>query len=261
MAESKSRGFGERLRRAREEAGRDVKGLAEVTRVQGRYIQALEDEDWSVVPRGVIGRGFVRVLARELSLPPAELVQLYQAARGDADSEPERALPEVDWKVDLGAGRKKGPLLAAGAVLVLAALGFWWWHRSSPHTEVPSPAPAAPARPASAPAPAAAARAPLVPASPKTQVPAAAQTAGLRLEVEARGRVWVRVAQDGEGARERVLKSGEKVVYRAKTGFHLKLGNAGAVKLYWNGEALKAPGRSSEVVTLSLPKDLPSLQP
>ncbi|NTU60660.1 MAG: helix-turn-helix domain-containing protein, partial [Deltaproteobacteria bacterium] len=49
MAEARTKGFGDRLRRAREEAGREVKDLAEVTRVQGRYIEALEQEDWSVV--------------------------------------------------------------------------------------------------------------------------------------------------------------------------------------------------------------------
>ncbi len=74
-------GFGETLRRAREAAELTVEQLAEATRVQARYVHALEAEDWDSVPPGVIGRGFVRLLAKRLGTAGEALPALYAAAR------------------------------------------------------------------------------------------------------------------------------------------------------------------------------------
>jgi hypothetical protein len=57
------------------------------------------------------------------------------------------------------------------------------------------------------------------------------------------------------------LKPGERVAYETRGEAELKVGNAGAVKLYWNGALLGTAGKGSQVVTLTLPRDLPPARP
>ncbi|NOY44717.1 MAG: helix-turn-helix domain-containing protein, partial [Deltaproteobacteria bacterium] len=66
--------FGPALRAAREAAGRTLDDVARTTRIRRAYLEALEAEDWGRVPRGVIGRGFVRVVAKEIGAAEAELL-------------------------------------------------------------------------------------------------------------------------------------------------------------------------------------------
>ncbi|MBI5015901.1 MAG: DUF4115 domain-containing protein [Deltaproteobacteria bacterium] len=285
MANVEGKGFGAALRTAREAAGREIRDLAEITKIQGRYLVALEAEEWRTVPRGVIGRGFVRVLARELGVPPAELLQLYRAARGDDDVEPHRSLPEVDWKVEVGvgagAGRKARPLLLASGVVVLVALGLWrWgpWNRplppELPPEEAPvSAAPAGPAEPtpvrvAAPPTTALQSRpAPLQP-EPAGTAPAAvrplagsAATARGGLDVEAVDRVWIRVEPEGGQPQERVLKPGDRAGFGGHGPFRVKVSNGAAVRLFWNGEPLGAPGTSPGVVSLTVPSGAAGAKP
>lgn len=271
MANLDAKGFGAALRKAREAAGRDIPDLAETTRIQGRYLEALEAEDWSRVPRGVIGRGFVRGVAKELGIPAAELIQLYRAARGDDDAEPERSLPEVDWKVDLGSRHQGKPLAFAVVCVAIVALGVWrWspWDRRAP--AVPPPAEERPAATATAPAPSAPRAVPAAPASaaltsptppvapvaaPRAEAAKAVASGAARLEIEASDRVWVRVEPEGGEAQERVLKRGERATFVGSGRFQVKASNGAAVKLYWNGEALGAAGTSSGVASLTVPAD------
>lgn len=273
MANLDAKGFGAALRKAREAAGRDIRNLAETTRIQGRFLEALEAEDWAVVPKGVIGRGFVRVVAQELRIPAAELLQLYRAARGEDVAEPTRSLPEVEWKVDLVAGRRRNPLALAAVAVVVLALGLWrWgpWGLSAPEpsarVEVPPaapapvPVPAAPvpvpdAVPVPVPAPAPA-QTPAPPsAAPRAAVPEAVRADAARLEVEALERVWVRVEPEGGQAQERVLKPGERAAFDGASRFQVKVSKGTAAKLFWNGEALGPAGTSSGVASLTVPAD------
>ena len=123
MAEEMDCGVGQSLRQAREEAGLKVSDLAATTRIGARYIEALEAEDWSLVPGAVIGRGFVRVLARELRLDPAPLVEAYRAARGEGDETPDHMLPEADWKVDL---RTAAYMISVDRVATACRLRGWF---------------------------------------------------------------------------------------------------------------------------------------
>lgn len=288
--------FGQALRRARETAGKEIQDLAETTRIQPRYLEALEAEDWKVVPAGIIGRGFVRVIARELGLPPAELLERYRLARGADDLEPGRVLPDADLKVETGAPRKLAPLVAGivAALLVVLALGVWYARRhaesgnaaptvaiqppAGPEKEAAQPAPAPLASPAPSPSPAASpSPAPSPTASPtplptkaaaaapaRSPMPSpepAAQAPGAKAKLELVGveQVWVRVILDGKKAQTFTLAAGDRKSFEAEK-VEVKLGKAHGAKLLWNGEALKAPGQPEQVVTVVLPRDLDTLR-
>ena len=57
-------GFGERLKRERELRGVSRDEVCAGTRITARYLEALENEQWEILPGGVFNRGFVRGVAR-----------------------------------------------------------------------------------------------------------------------------------------------------------------------------------------------------
>jgi cytoskeletal protein RodZ len=89
--------FGERLKRERELREVSLEEVSTATRISSRFLQALENEDWSRLPGGVFGRGFVRTIARYLGLSEESLLAEYDLARGEnvnpAPPKPEDRIP------------------------------------------------------------------------------------------------------------------------------------------------------------------------
>lgn len=75
--------FGERLKRERELREVSLEEVSTATRISSRFLQALENEDWSRLPGGIFGRGFVRTIARYLGLSEESLLAEYDLARGE----------------------------------------------------------------------------------------------------------------------------------------------------------------------------------
>jgi len=69
--------LGEILKKGRENAGMSQEAVAQVTRITGTFVAALESGHFEKLPGAVFGRGFVRSIARVLSLDAEELSQLY----------------------------------------------------------------------------------------------------------------------------------------------------------------------------------------
>src|SRR3989442_1361001 len=73
--------FGERLKRERELREVPLEEISKATRISGRYLTALESEDWDKLPGGVFGHGFIRSIARYLGLDEEALLAEYDLAR------------------------------------------------------------------------------------------------------------------------------------------------------------------------------------
>lgn len=89
--------FGERLKRERELREVTLEEITSATRIGGRFLQALENEDWAKLPGGVFNRGFVRSVARYLGLDEEALLAEYDLAHGTqvspANDRPEERIP------------------------------------------------------------------------------------------------------------------------------------------------------------------------
>ena len=62
--------FGQALRDAREDLGVSLAEAERETRINRRYLDALEKEDASAMPAAVYARGFIRTYAQYLGLDP-----------------------------------------------------------------------------------------------------------------------------------------------------------------------------------------------
>lgn len=76
-------GFGEMrigaaLLEARERAGLDVRTIEDQTKIRGKYLRAIEAEDWETLPSHAYAKGFIRTYAELLGLDAEALVDEYR---------------------------------------------------------------------------------------------------------------------------------------------------------------------------------------
>lgn len=110
--------LGNRLIKAREAKSWTVRDLEERTRIQARYIIALEKENYAELPGEVYVRGFLKNISEHLGLDPDQTLELYKRNRlADAPAPYEELLkkPEVNYA-------KYTPLLITIGVGVLLAI-------------------------------------------------------------------------------------------------------------------------------------------
>lgn len=273
-----AKSFGPTLVDARNAARKSVEEISETTRIQASYLRALETEDWSNVPGGVIGRGFVRLLSRELSMDAEELMSLYIESRSDGNAYPVHVVPKPNSNIKLknnGSFLPKYIILGIILLLILGWLGYLGvrkfastgettGHRENIESLEPEPESAKAADAVgwdieknTSSTGALSENKKHTAATSAQQRPAAEGI--LDLKIQAVESVWVSVVSDGRDKKEQRLGPGEARSFAANNNFAVRLGSAGSVRLFWNGELLKIPGKPDQTLDLSLPRDLNDL--
>ena len=65
-------GIGPILKRAREEKNISLQEIAETTKIRVKYLQAIEDEQFDLLPGAVYAKGFVNTYIRYLDIGYSE---------------------------------------------------------------------------------------------------------------------------------------------------------------------------------------------
>src|ERR671932_1832795 len=71
--------IGERLREARMRQGRDLSEVEAATKIRAKYLRALENDEFSMLPGGTFVKSFLRTYAEYLGLDAQLLVEEYRA--------------------------------------------------------------------------------------------------------------------------------------------------------------------------------------
>jgi cytoskeleton protein RodZ len=66
------------LRQARKRQGMDIGTVEERTKIRAKYLRALEEDDWDVLPGPAYARGFIRAYAELLGLDSEVLVEEFR---------------------------------------------------------------------------------------------------------------------------------------------------------------------------------------
>ena len=69
--------FGEELKRERELRGISLKEIAEATKISIRFLEALEQDKFELLPGGIFNRGFIRAYTRFIGVDGEEMVNAY----------------------------------------------------------------------------------------------------------------------------------------------------------------------------------------
>ena len=121
--------LGERLQEARQRLGVTVREAADVTKIRGDFLQAMEANQFESIPLAdVYKRGFVKIYAKYLRLDEEKAVADFnahhsvRAARRPLDLGPDAEEAE---SAPLPGGMRKDTLLWSVGGIAVAALLLW----------------------------------------------------------------------------------------------------------------------------------------
>ncbi|MEN6411164.1 MAG: RodZ domain-containing protein [Veillonellales bacterium] len=240
---------GQALRSEREKKNLTIKDIEAATSIRSLYINAIEEDNYKVIPGEVYLKGFIRNYANYLGLNGEEMVALYRESQAPVEPEPEvparkKVAPKKDTPVSLRTGGK-GKWAAVGVVAVCLA-GIIWWAAGNKIAEPQQPAPEAKSAPA-------APVQPLPSAVPQQQATSAsdksAATKPVAVTAKFTDACWTLVKADGKEIYEGIPKTGETITWQAEKNIALQLGNAGAVDIVYNGQSVGKIGGKGEVVS------------
>lgn len=130
MADYDERGtmeIGEVLKGARTRQGLDIRTVEERTKIRTKYLRALENEDWDVLPSPAYAKGFLYTYARLLGLDADALVDEFrrQVEVPSRPTYPVGGEPVLERRRRLDErprGPRWGPMLGIGAAAVVVFL-------------------------------------------------------------------------------------------------------------------------------------------
>ena len=262
-SEPESASFGDWLRRQREMREISLRDIADRTKISLRYLQAMEDNRFDLLPAPIFAKGFLREYARYVGLSPDEVVNHYLAVQQPKAPEDEAVKKDQTLSGQilsgqtfsgsslggsLGHQRPHRPktvrswtyglfLLLSVLVLVGLVAALAWYaekRREEPRADATPPPIAAPPEPVAAPA------AVPMPTPDEPQAP-------LEVTLDFTGSCWVEVVTDGKPLLSEERVQGESLPVQAQQSVQIKLGDAGAAEIQVNGLPYPLNGRKGEV--------------
>ncbi|MGD0232561.1 MAG: RodZ domain-containing protein [Syntrophorhabdales bacterium] len=246
--------IGQLLKYTREEKGLTLDKVSNVLLIKKRLIAAIESGDWDSLPPPVYVKGYVNQYAALL-----DIVDLLEAEENQPSPEGQRVVTTARKEGAPKWWTPKNKLIAASAMGAVA-VGFLVFQNLPKKASVAPPAQSMESTHRT------------VQTAPKIQAveanannqpvkasPVAAEPSEKlvlepkKLTIMCQERTWVRIVIDGLEQKEFMLKPEEVVMVNAKENFDLLIGNAGGVKLFYNGKDTGFTGKDGEVKHLSLP--------
>jgi len=256
--------IGEQLRASREAKGLSLDALAHTTRVQPRYLAAIERNDVASVPPRPFGRGFVRAYAKEIGLDPDRTAHDYFAQFAPAPvASAAPGLQAVPSPTEARTTFIPSWLAIGALAAVVIALGTISLRRSDRTDRALAPA-AVPA-PAvgttgQATTPVATSDAQEKPPAKDIILPAATAAApaahALVVQLTPTRRCWVTASADGQRVIYKLMMPGTPETLNADEEIQIRAGDAGALEWTVNGRKVGLFGQSGQIRTLRLTPDV-----
>jgi cytoskeletal protein RodZ len=240
-----TRDVGAELRSAREERGLTIDALAKLTRVQPRYLTAIEHNEISIIPPKPFGRGFVRAYAAEVGLDPDHTVRDYFerfAPPAPPDGVAPASRPAAD-RIDFEESRSRWafPAVVAAALVLIGVLTFGRGEEPTPVVNAVGTTGTPDAR-AMPPTP--------VSSSGTAEDAATAPARKLTVMLDVNRTCWVTATADGQRAIYTLLQPGARQKLTAAREIVIRAGDAGALAWSINGADPEPFGASGEVRTV-----------
>lgn len=254
--------LGELLKEARQNRGVSLEEAEKELRIRSKYLQALEEEDLSIMPPEVYVKGFLRNYAIYLGLDPEEVKALYKRESVAKGREPD-FIGRAGQIPGEGTGPRAFPLdrsltqtrllafpflVIALALLAVVLLGLWAFRKYFPlpvkiESEIKATATVVQPRPTFTPTPVVTPATPTLVGTPTPKV-----YTGVDVELVILERAWLQVHVDGEKVFEGVFDEGTKITWHGEERVAVRCNNAGGVEVILNGQNLGPLGQRGQVV-------------
>jgi len=121
--------LGQLLRKARLEKGISLEDLQEVTKIRKRYLEAIEEGNFKVLPGTFYIRAFIKSYAEAVGLDPNEVLRLYRnvipAAEPEQKAEPVRRKRSDSKNSEKWSKRLTGIMLWSFVLLIVGILYYF----------------------------------------------------------------------------------------------------------------------------------------
>jgi cytoskeleton protein RodZ len=252
--------FGAYLKGLREERGVSLEEISAHTKIAVSNLDLLERDRYDLLPPQVFVKGFIRSYVQELGHSPEEVLKRFDDFSKDGEmpdySQEEHPIfgkKPVQWSF-MKASWFTWILTAAGLIcliiLILTGVTRLLLPAGTGKSSQPAVRTVQPADygPASSTQKGQSQRSPAGLGQP------ARKYAGSKvLEIRAHANAWVRVEPDRGPAEELFMAPGDVQVFTAEEGFVLHTGNAGGLRVRYDGRELPPLGKSNQTLSLSLP--------
>lgn len=220
------------LKRTREVREIELEDIAKKTKISVRFLKAIEEERWDILPGDVFIKGFIKTYAQYLGLNPDEVVERYSQERISIQKPEIKVLPKKSFKINY-------LWIFSGLFLLVILFSFSFI---------------------------------LLKGSKKTIKKDESETLKKeRIEVKPVEKVqiikedlpeiellftrhcWLKVEVDGKNVFEGFKEASDRLEYNFKESFVLKVGDAGALQLIKNGVPQPSLGDDGQPVLFKLP--------
>ena len=295
------------LKQARESSGLTLNELHERTRISARYLEAIENGDFHVLPVPTYSKNFIRTYADAIGIDSGPVLQRYenylknlQARAADEEAEQTcQATPPAE------PNQYKTVLWILLIIIVFASAAFFISNRNTRVQESVQKTTVQNQREGIVPPATKSERPTAMPneinlqkpenpvmSKPNDNQPQAVEIISVKswsdqatdqnqtketekhapppeekiakqealphdgelstVVIQATEETWIRIQADDKAAFQTMLKAGEKVSHKAAH-FNVDIGNAGGVRISFNGKTLNNLGKPGQVIHLSLP--------
>lgn len=264
------------LKDKRLQIGKEIKDVVAVTRIKQSYLKAIEEEDFASLPAPVYSKAYIKQYADFLNINPEVTLQKYEEYLSNVSKKNQPDLPQSEIPITSQeeSAKEKRPInykpilkIAMIILIVLISLSFLLWSQSkqsdikeiaqysppqitSKETENPTNTDTKDSQQST--------ETPNLPTK-QEDTPPMIETKQDKprhiLSLMATEKVWIQITIDDKEKKEITLSAGDTVSYNATTSFKLLIGNAGGVKLNFNGKQIDKLGESGSVIRLRLPDE------
>jgi len=281
--------LGALLKDEREKKGLSLDEVAKITRLRKHFLEALENEDWDILPAPVFMKGFIKSYAQTLGLDERKALDLYKKI---APFEEEPPKPLVETK----GSKNQGIFLGISLLGVVMAVIIYLFtgqqasvpdkkkHLSEsreemskqptpPQGEIPTPVkesvsvsirqepgaePAGAGKPEKLPI--AQEQLPLVVEAAANEPASEPDPVVIRFALTGivNMRTYVKIYIDDMLPREYIFRPGSRPQWDAREGFDILVGNAAGIEFDFNGKRIKDLGGLGKVIRVRFPKDFES---
>ncbi|MFH0959731.1 MAG: RodZ domain-containing protein [Pseudomonadota bacterium] len=246
--------FGSYLKSIREEQGKNLEDISEKTKIAATNLDFLENDRYDLLPPIVFVKGFLKSYAKYLGLDPDDTVRRLDVflAQNHSPERSEEQPPVTGNEKIYGLAFVQNVwftrILTAAGILSLVILTMTGVSRiffderpknlrtggnqafstsaQTSRTEKSQPSLTA------------------------IQPP---HTGKKVLEIKALANAWVRVEPDSGPAEEIMMAPGDIQVFTAKDNFRIITGNAGGIRMRFDGRVMPVLGKSNQTLALTLP--------
>jgi len=243
--------IGQELKRERELRGISLKEIADSTKINIRFLRALEEDRLDMLPEQFFTRGIIRTYANYLGLDEQGVLNTYLE---DLQSQKTQEVPAEDKKLEENeipeSPPKEKKISSLSALMVLAVIALiiimYFVLRKD---ETPPPvtsqieSPAQNTQPEPSPTP------------PTAQKETEIKQEELTLEISVEQETWLEVYADQEMVDSGIKMPGENLQVKAREEFLIHIGNAGGITYTINGEEgikFGEPGAVKRNIRISL---------